>query len=138
MIPRTYLVRIAPWWIIILIVGSFLPGPVKSRLGTASAPVGIHHSTVPVRHRIVHFLSFGSTALILILIAGNRFQQLLAAASVAALGLAIESGQYSLLHLPYMEWWDVKDDAIASISALVLAQSGLVRRALLKDAASTS
>jgi hypothetical protein len=131
-IPRTYLVRIAPWWVLLVLIGSFLPGSGKQALGTVNTPEAAAQGRAVAPHRLAHLFTFGSTALLFVLIAETAGQQLSAGLGVAALGLLIECTQYAALGLSEMEWWDVRDDAIAAIATLLLAQ-GLNLRAFLVD-----
>jgi hypothetical protein len=135
-VPRAFLVRIAPWWVACLIIGSFLPGAIKDALGTTNPLSEMAHGRAVLAHRLVHFTSFGSTALILMLIAETRAQQLAAGLGVAILGLMLECSQFSLLSLKYMEWWDVRDDALAACGSLVLIQWAGFRRAIVADKSS--
>jgi len=128
--PRAHLLRIAPWWIASIIIGSFLPGDSKAALGTKNPPAAIAEGRVAVQHRLVHFVSFGSTALILVLLSETPAQQIMAAVSVAGLGLTVEYAQYKLLNLPDMEWWDVRDDTLAALAFLALAQWRGLRQAI--------
>jgi hypothetical protein len=128
MIPRQYLVRIAPWWVLILIIGSFLPGAGKDALGTTNPPAAEAQGRVGSQHRLVHFAAFGSTGLLFMLIARTRKQRLLAALSVACLGLAIEYAQFEFACLRSMEWWDFRDDTLAAFGSLVLVQWNGLRR----------
>ena len=132
MISRALLVRIAPWWVLCVIIGSFLPGSSKEALGTTNSPAAEAQGRVVTMHRLTHFLTFGSTALLLVLIAETASQQLGAGLAVAALGFLIECTQYALIGLANIEWWDVRDDALAAIGTLLLAQ-WLNLRGLLVD-----
>jgi hypothetical protein len=132
MIPRAFLVRIAPYWVACLIVGSFLPGPSKDALGTTNPPAVVAQGRATAEHRLAHFIAFGSTALILVLIAKTPMQ-IVAALSIAVLGLMVEFGQYELLNLPHMEWWDVRGDTLAALGSLLLAQWRGLREVLVDN-----
>lgn len=136
MIPRSHLIRIAPWWIACLILGSFLPGSVKDTLGTTNPLSEAAQGRAAAAHRLVHFVAFGSTALVLMLIAETRAQQVSAALGIAGLGLIMECAQYVLLNVRYMEWWDVRDDALAACGALLLVQWRGLRHAIVNQAQS--
>jgi hypothetical protein len=100
-----------------------------------------HGSGLSRLHRPAHFLLFGFTAFILSrLFAAINWRQLpryiasrpwvIAIVSTAALGLAIELLQHLIYH-NQMEWWDVRDDAIAAALAILLdlaARAALVPR----------
>lgn len=122
MIPRTFLVRIAPWWILLVIIGSFLPGTSKEKIGTLNTPEAAMEGRVAAKHRIAHFLTFGSTALLLVLISETAAEAMWAGFGVAALGFILECSQFALIGLKEMEWWDVRDDALAAIGVLLLTQ----------------
>jgi hypothetical protein len=70
--------------------------------------------------------------LLLVVIAETASQQLGAGLGVAVLGFLIECTQYALIGLEGIEWWDVRDDALAAIGMLLLAQ-WLDLRGLLVD-----
>jgi hypothetical protein len=122
MIPRGFLIRIAPWWLALLIIGSLLPGPEKDVIVGSTPPAAIAQRHPAPVHRVVHYLSFGSTALILMLISETAAQQFAVACSVALLGLTLEWLQFSVFSLMFLEWWDVRDDALACFVVLVLIQ----------------
>jgi hypothetical protein len=134
--PRTHLIRIAPLWILCLIAGSLLPSAVKEALGT-SANVRIVEghleiATIPLRHRVFHFLSFGSTALMLLLIGRTPTQRLYGSLGTIALGLVIEYAQHWIAPAP-VEWWDVRDDAYAALTAWLFGRWPALRHALVKE-----
>jgi FtsH-binding integral membrane protein len=106
---------LARLWIAAVIVGSLLPG---------SAKVALHTSN-NVRHRLIHFFAFGSSFLVLSLLATTRQEELQAAAEVLVMGCIVELAQYSVSvfsHRPIFEWWDVRDDAIGIAVAFLLIQ----------------
>jgi hypothetical protein len=121
-IPRTLLVRIAPWWVLLVIIGSFLPATSKEAIGTLNTPEAATAGRAVARHRIAHFLTFGSTALLLVLISETAAQEIWAGFAVAALGFILECSQFALIGLTEMEWWDVRDDALAAVAVLLIAQ----------------
>ena len=94
-------------------------------------PLRPHHGSALSRmHRPLHFLLFGITALILwrlfVSVDWPRIPKLFAARpwlvallSTAALGTAIELLQH-LIYRDRMEWWDVRDDSLAAIGAVLL------------------
>jgi hypothetical protein len=135
-VTRTHLIRIAPFWIFCLIAGSFLPGTAKQALGTSAnvSLVNGHFEITAIQpsHRIVHFLSFGSTALILLLLGRKETGRLCGPLATLALGLAIEYAQHWISGAP-VEWWDVRDDAYAACAAWLLGQWPPLRHALVKD-----
>jgi hypothetical protein len=113
-----------------LVIGSFLPGTTKDTLGTSNPVSASAEGRVAVGHRLTHFLTFGSSALILTLIPEAQALRLVAAVGIMSLGLTIEYGQYQLFDLKRMEWWDVRDDCLAAIVSLALVQWRGLRRTL--------
>jgi hypothetical protein len=121
--PRRVLRVVAPFWVIGLIVGSFLPGTLKDRLGTTAQPQSGHVvRQVALKHRMFHLASFGSTALILLVIAGNAREERKGAAFVLLLGCAIETLQCWQSNGVLFEWWDVRDDFYAVAAVFIMAQ----------------
>jgi len=74
------------------------------------------------RHRVAHFLTFGSTALLLVLISETVAEEIWAGFGVVALGFILECSQFAIIGLTEMEWWDVRDDTLAAIGVLLLTQ----------------
>ena len=107
LISRTFLTRIAPIWVLVLALGSFLPDHAKGAIGTHSL------------HRLYHLISFGSTAYLLSLIARDTRERLAAASFVIFLGLTLEFFQHIVFHIP-LEWWDVRDDTLGVLAAALL------------------
>src|SRR5262249_15446667 len=97
----------------------------KDAIGTSNSAAAMALGRAILQHRLFHFVGFGSTALVLILIAEGPAREALAALNVAILGFTIEYCQYVLFALPAMEWWDVRDDVIACLVTLLLVRSGL-------------
>ncbi len=135
LLRRALLRKIAPFWIVAVIVGSFMPYTFKREMGTTlvlTAASGSAGEQVTLWHREVHFLLFASTTAILVLI--GRSSLVRAAALLAALSLAfsIEFTQ-SLVDHYGIEWWDVRDDFTgAALMFLVLLSPGL-RALLVRD-----
>jgi len=99
------LLRIAPWWIVALLVGSLMPLDAKQAIGTVGG-----------LHRGYHFLSFGSTALLLQLTQPTRRGRMAVCALVIALGASLEILQH-VIYGNVLEWWDIRDDAFGVIAA---------------------
>ena len=95
---------IAQAWVLLLIAGSLQPG----------RPGPVH-----TFHRLIHFVAFGGAMLLFLLLARNRRQEILAVAGLCLLGLSIEYAQHRI-YGNVMEWWDVRDDTLAVLGALVL------------------
>ena len=105
-IPQRFLRIITVPWILVLIIGSLSPYDVKEGIGTHSY------------HRPYHFVAFGATALLFLLIAKNRRQEWVSVCSAFALGLVLETAQYLVGDV--FEWWDVRDDAVGILIVFVL------------------
>ncbi len=130
---RSFYRLIAPYCLLVLILGSFLPYSMKRDMGTSVVfPSSQHQEQVPLRHRLVHYLSFGITAAVLILAARNRTHRILGVMTVIVLSFAIEYGQ-SLVGRVGVEWWDVRDDTAAACAVFVVLLSPAVRQLLVKE-----
>jgi hypothetical protein len=108
--------RITPIWVAGVIVGSFLPGEWKRRLGIQ--PYIRHHLIAP-QHRLVHMITFAITALLFLLLTDRPKDEVRAAGAVLLLGCGIEVMQFAIRFAPVFEWWDVRDDAIGIVIVLV-------------------
>jgi hypothetical protein len=118
--PRTLLARVAPIWVLALVIGSVLPDAAKIAIGT-------HYW-----HRLYHLLSFGSTAYLLTLIARTTRERLYALLFVIALGAAIEFSQHAIFGNS-IEWWDIRDDTLGVLLAAVLSQWSALRQKLVRQ-----
>lgn len=136
MFSRRLLKQVIPFWLLVLIIGSFLPGHAKEAIGTPdrtaahSLPITNHVALTP--HRLYHLLSFGATALLLMLVARTKTGEFGGAFATIVLGVVIEVGQY-LSNDFVLEWWDIRDDTIAVIAALLLIQWPKIRAVLVRD-----
>jgi hypothetical protein len=119
-IPRHFLMVAGLVLVIGTLIGSFLPGSAKGRIGTH--PYEPRNGQVHREHRWYHFATFGSIALIYLLLAKGIRQEVRAALSVFALGCSIEGTQRWTGFSEVMEWWDVRDDLYAVLSAFILVQ----------------
>jgi len=106
-LPQRLLRLIAVPWTLCLIAGSLSPDYVKESIGTHSY------------HRPFHFISFGATALLFLLISNNRRREWISVCGVFALGVTLEMLQ-CLLFDGYFEWWDVRDDALGVLIVFAL------------------
>lgn len=123
---------LAPVWLVCLIAGSLLPYDAKVAMGTRPGfPVNPHLPVVTLKHRLFHWISFGSTAVLLTLLGRNRYQEVGAAAATVGLGVAIELAQH-WIYRSGMEWWDVRDDTLAALVAVALAGVPAVKRSLVR------
>jgi len=121
-VPRKVYAWVALVWIVCLISVSLLPYEAKVAMGTRPGyPVDPHAKVVTLRHRAVHWLSFGGTAVLLLLLARNRYQEVAATLATIALGCAIEFAQ-AAIYQGKIEWWDMRDDTYAALAALALMQ----------------
>jgi hypothetical protein len=132
---RPLLRQIAPFWIVAVIVGSFMPYAFKQEMGTTlifTPSGGSLADQVTLWHRAVHILLFGSTTAILVLIGRSSVARAAALVAALCLGFSIEFTQNLMDHYG-VEWWDVRDDFIGAILVfLVLLAPGL-RRFLVRD-----
>jgi hypothetical protein len=111
--------QILPYWIVGIIVLSFLPGRDKRWLGTD--PFILHHP-VTWQHRSGHFFAFGTMAVLLLLGTTSPSAKTVAAASATFLGITIETGQYVLGLSPLLEWWDIRDDVVGILFGIALTK----------------
>ena len=102
------------------VVGSFLPGSAKERLGTQ--PVQRTGAHADWQHRAYHFATFGTTALAVLLLMYGVRAEVKGAVAIFGLGCAIEVTQYALGFSRVLEWWDVRDDFYAVATVFVLVQ----------------
>jgi hypothetical protein len=112
--------KIAPFWVSMVVIGSFLPGSMKLALGTKPYE---HHHPVELQHRILHFVTFGATTLLFELTAGKRNQEILFGCAAFLLGCVIEATQFGTGLAEVFEWWDVRDDLIATVAALIIYEA---------------
>jgi hypothetical protein len=130
--PRRFLVRIAPFWLLGLIVGSLLPGNAKTRMAPWARYSHLNRGRISLKHRLAHFASFGSTTLLLLLITRKPGQGWAVLLATVGLGFCIEYAQH-IVYGTRIEWWDIRDDCYGNVAAYILAQSKAVRAALVRD-----
>jgi len=121
MIPRRILFVLATVLVMGTVVGSFLPGSAKERLGTQ--PVQQTSAHADWQHRAYHFATFGTTTLTILLLMYGFRAEVKGGIAIFALGCAIEATQYALGFSKVLEWWDVRDDFYAVATAFVLVQA---------------
>ncbi|MGH9628409.1 MAG: hypothetical protein ACRD7E_08745 [Bryobacteraceae bacterium] len=126
MFSRRHLKLLLPFWILAIIIGSFLPAETKQTIGTQS---GMEHGW---SHRAYHLGAFGLTALLVSLVNRKPSRQVLWCGAVFLLGLSIELTQSAISRLP-VEWGDVRDDAIGIIALMLVAQFKRVRNVLVSQ-----
>jgi hypothetical protein len=134
LIPRKALIWITAALVLSVIVGSFLPLEAKKAIGTHGTGGAYSSASAPVTsgHRIYHFVSFGLVAFCALALARNRAQEIANAMRVLGLGVAIELVQWRVSH-SYIEWWDVRDDAIGIAVAFAVMQWRGLRPKLVRD-----
>lgn len=131
-IDAKYLERLLPFWLAVLIIGSFLPSEAKQAIGTTAE---IRHGRIDapgLAHRLWHFGSFGATALLVSLVNRNPGKRILFVVSIAVLGLCIELMQARLTGF-VVEWWDVRDDALGVAVFMALGQLRGLRSVVLRN-----
>jgi|HubBroStandDraft_1064217.scaffolds.fasta_scaffold171582_1 hypothetical protein len=121
--------RFARFWILTVIVGSLLPGSLKVALHATENKRTHPSSTVDTKHRVdtnhrfVHIFAFGSSFLVLSVLATRRREELEVAAEILVIGCFVELAQYYFYsHRQVFEWWDVRDDAIGIAVAFLFLQ----------------
>jgi len=126
--PRTrrLLRRFVPLWLAGVGIGSFLPGSWKLAIGTR--PYTQSHFVDP-QHRVLHIVTFGFTALLLMLLFDRARDRAKAAFGALLFGGAIETMQFATGLAAVFEWWDLRDDffGIAATWAAVELVSGRIR-----------
>jgi hypothetical protein len=134
--PRRALAIIALVWVLCVVGASLFANRAKHVVSTGVQITLSKNSSpsvvVPLRHRILHFLSFGLLALLLML-AGDMNSRLLVIFAVAALGLGIEFAQHCIFGNNF-EWWDVRDDSLGAIAAFLISRRAETSRIYLAEA----
>jgi hypothetical protein len=135
-ISRNALALVALAWALCIVAASLFANDAKETLGT-----GVHMRmlkntsgwpVVPVRHSIMHFLPFGSLALLLVFITRDMRSRLLLTFAVGALGLGIEYAQYQIFGGEF-EWWDLRDDSLGAIAGFLIASCAVLGRRKVQD-----
>lgn len=108
-----------------------MPEPAKTAIGTTegSGPPEANPSWL-TPHRLYHLVSFGSTALLLLLVASTRAAEIKAVAATILLGTTLEITQYAISHGVLFEWWDIRDDTLGALAAYLLLRWPAVRTVL--------
>jgi hypothetical protein len=130
MFHSRHLRAVLPFWIALLVIGSFLPADTKRALGTRSGEGSWGEPATS--HRVWHIASFGSTALLTTLVAQSPGARLLAAGGLFGLAVSIELLQQQIVFGSDLEWWDIRDDGYGIIALTIAGWIGRVRRVLLK------
>jgi hypothetical protein len=131
LLKRSFFVKLAPLWILALVVGSLLPQDAKIALGTEPREGQRVTSQIAWTHRLVHYGAFGSTALLLMVIARNARQRQAALLATIALGVGIEALQHVIYGSDF-EAIDARDDVFAACVVYLICY--LVRRCTAKGA----
>jgi VanZ family protein len=78
-----------------------------------------------------HVIVFCATGLIFLALARDRREEWAAAGKVIALAISIEIAQLLIYRMPFgFEWWDVREDTIGMILAMLLARSNYFQSAV--------
>ena len=130
---RRALLRFAIVWILLIVIGSFLPSKTKRALGTVTRSRVPAVRAMAVReHRVVHFVQFGIAALLLSVLGANLSQRSSALLGIIMLGLLIEYAQHLLGRGP-LEWWDVRDDTYSACVGCLLGAWQVIRCWLVRE-----
>jgi hypothetical protein len=85
-------------------------------------------------HRLEHVVGFGILGLVLLPLGRSRLEKLLIAVTIFAFGFGLELLQYFVFHYSYskqpLEWWDVRDNAVGLMLALLAVGFTRLRTAL--------
>jgi hypothetical protein len=130
MFHMRHLRLLLPFWIAVLVTGSFLPADTKRAIGTQSGEGS--YGEPATSHRLWHIASFGSTALLATLAAHSPGRRLLASGGLLGLAVSIELLQQIVFGAD-LEWWDIRDDGYGIIALTITGWIGRVRRVLLKN-----
>ena len=116
---KRFVRRVVPFWVAGVVIGSFLPGPWKLAIGTR--PFMKAHPLDP-RHRVLHFVTFGVTAVLFMLLRDRVQDRARAAVAALLLGCAIEVLQFVTGLASVFEWWDLRDDLCGVAVAFVAVE----------------
>lgn len=105
-------------WLVLLVIGSMLPLHAKMAIGT-----------IGPAHDAVHVAAFASTAVILMLWANSKVQELGLATAVFAIGVLIEMAQ-KLLSGDVLESADIRADFLGVLIGLTCLQFRSIRESL--------
>lgn len=110
-------------WTVVVVAGSLLPARAKLSFGTSSLVPAQLTAEQRYRHRILHFLTFGSICFLASLASRNRREALQTGAEVLAVACAVELAQdFFYMQGNVFEWWDVRDDALGIVVAFAVIQ----------------
>jgi hypothetical protein len=119
MVTRGTLRRVASLWIILLMAISLQP----------FRPWKTNDSPSPL-HRVAHVTTFGVAGLMLLALSRNRPEERRVCLGVVVLAVFIETAQH-LIYKVLFEWWDVREDMIGLLIAVMLIRFTPVRSLLL-------
>jgi hypothetical protein len=88
---------------------------------------GPHRAPGSMGHRADHVIAFAILALVLLPLARNRAQIWIVVISILCLAAGLELRQRQIFSIPF-EWWDVRDDCIGVILALLLVRFTPLKR----------
>jgi hypothetical protein len=120
MLSRSLLMRIAIFWTVVAIIGSFLPIQVKEAIGTETRSYKMaERHRAAIRHRAGHMIAFGIASLLFSVASTKQAHRFYYFLFIAALGSTIEYLQYSIFGSLF-EWWDIRDDILAAAIGCLL------------------
>jgi hypothetical protein len=120
---------LAPFWVVAVVVGSFVPGSIKLLLGTKPYQ---HNHPVELQHRLAHFGTFGVTTLLFLLTAERPRNEKTLAGVAFLMGCIIEAAQFATGLSVVLEWWDVRDDFLAAVAVLVAFKTVRLMRRMVR------
>lgn len=127
-VPEEVALWLVRLWIAIVIIGSLMPGQYKQKIGASPAQQTRTHSTPVSKHGLIHVLAFGSSCFFLGLLASNRRAQYRSAGEILLVAALVELAQDLMYaHGKTFEWWDLRDDAIGILLAVLVLR--FMRRA---------
>ena len=83
-------------------------------------------------HGLEHAVAFGILALILLSLCRNRGQKWVVSLAMLCFAAGLELGQHQIYGQSF-EWWDVWDDGIGVLLALLLLEFTRVRALLVRE-----
>ena len=117
-------------WMLLVLIGSFLPGPHKQAIGIVATYGNVATTDVRWQHRLLHIACFALIGLLLVLTARSPKRAVFALLGTIVFGLAIEYGQ-SFFYGAALEWWDIRDDSLAAVGGVLAGNTTRIRRYLL-------
>jgi hypothetical protein len=94
-------------------------------------PIVRHAPQGSMTHRIEHVMAFGILGIILLALCGNHGPKWVVTLALLCLACVLEMRQHQLFRQPF-EWWDVRDDGIGIVLALLLLRFTRIRALLVR------